>query len=182
MIVACAFLMSASFAFADIIGSVALDAFVSGSFEGEVKYTDGTRKLETDGGVSGFSAHVEFPFLIGLGASKIEQKFQDENLKWVKTKYEATMLDLFYSIDFLVKLELGVGVGNAKVTRSVGTVKFDKTGQAYRPFVNLGIPIMPLISLRFGYHNLISPKFELSNKDEIEIKGSVVSVGLGVGF
>ena len=174
-------MLGTSHVFADLLGSVAVDAFVSGSFDAELKDQGKIRKLETDGNVTGFGVHVELPFLLGFGASQIQQKFQDENVKGVETKYEAMMLDLFYSFDVWVKLSLGVGVGETTVTRSISSVSEEKKGNVMRGFVNLGIPIFPLVQLRMGAHQIVKSKLEMKSS-EVAIGGSLVSVGLGIVF
>ncbi len=182
LLVICALVLGSSHAvFADLIGSVAVDAFVAGSFDAELEHDDGKRELETDGNLTGGSANVELPFLLGLGVSQIQQKFKDKNVSGVETKYEATMFDVFYSLDVFVKLSLGVGVGEAKVTRSISSVSKEEKKNTGRVFANLGLPIFPLVQFRVGVHQLLESKVEIGS-DKVSVGGSLVSVGLGIVF
>ena len=142
-----------------------------------------------DGGnadsVSGFKLGVGLPLLplvgVGLGYENYEAKLKDQG---TESKAAFQLYDLFLEIPFpFLNVTLGAGWGSQEV--KIDAANIDEKGDVFQYFISLGYPILPLIDLHIGYHDVNAEKLDatfLGTPVEIDASGQMWSLGVRVGF
>jgi len=135
--------------------------------------------------VSGFKAGIALPVFpvvgIGLGYENYQVKDKDQG---VESEVAFEIFDLFAEIPFpFVNLTVGLGAGSHEVTVDALNIKED--GGVTQWFVSIGYPILPLIDIHVGYHDVSAEELDvtvLGIPAKIDASGEMWSLGVRVGF
>lgn len=155
--------------------SVAFDVPVRYNFDAGVSADD----------VSGFTAAVNLPFLLGFGFEDYTATLNTGSSVGGVREVGITMFDVFLDLPTpLINLGIGAGAGTAEVVdEAPSTEEFD--GTVLQAFITFGIPIYEVFDVHFGYHLV---KGTLDNKDSASgeptfvVDGDMLSLGVRIGF
>ena len=144
------------------------------------KNSDG-RKYKTDT-VSGVMYHFHFTDMFGLGYETYEVRLKDTDYTLYDQKVSYTFYDLEYVLEAPVFiLALGVGIGETKLI-CTGCENYFNKGRAMQAYVRVGYPVLVNLDIHVGYHYISSRLKARVTSFEADLSGSVLAIGVGIGF
>ncbi|HEX7926017.1 MAG TPA: hypothetical protein VF678_00410 [bacterium] len=164
-----ALLLTQGAARADVF-SVFADAPVASSLELDKQST-----VKADG-VSGYKVGVTLPIFLGLA-------YESYAIKLSKSAgdFDVSMADVFLNLPFpVVNLAIGLGAGTGTSNGNAGD--FYKAGQLTQYWASIGIPFAVLFDVHLGYHVFSGSLPGKPNVPDSDVKGTMTSLGVKVGF
>ncbi len=128
--------------------------------------------------VSGFTAAVNLPFLVGFGYEDYSATLNNVR------KVTFTIFDVFIDLPTpLINIGLGLGFGSAEVKDGSGSGETFDDATVFQYFVTIGLPFAAVFDVHIGYHALqgTADNKNAANPD-IDIDGNMLSLGVRIGF
>jgi hypothetical protein len=161
--------------------SVSADLPVASSVT--LKSSGGTATTYDSKSISGVTAGVSFPFLIGLGYEDYSNSFSKSGTKF---DYDVTMYDIFLNLPIpVVNIAIGAGMGTGSLSQpssQQGGAHPFKDADLTQWFASLGYPIFPLVDLHVGYHSFSGTNKGKLGAPDLKVDGSMYSLGVKIGF
>lgn len=134
--------------------------------------------------VSGFTAAVNLPFLVGFGYEDYSATLNNGAGAGISREVTFTIFDVFIDLPTpLINIGLGLGFGSAEIKDGAGSTETFDDASVFQYFVTIGLPFAEVFDVHIGYHAL---QGTADNKNaagqDIDIDGNMLSLGLRIGF
>ena len=153
---------------------------VSADFPLQYTYNNANQSADS---VSGIKLGVKLPILVGLGLETYTVT-TDANAATSAPEYNlgVQFLDFFYELPIpIINIAAGLGIGTLSFEDGSGVTTYNN-GLATQYFVSMGYSFIPLIDLHLGYHVVKGSVEEKTSKEKTDMGGTMLSLGLRIGF
>ncbi len=134
--------------------------------------------------VSGFTAAVNLPFLVGFGYESYSATLNNGAGVGISREITFTIFDVFFDLPTpLVNIGLGLGFGSAEVKDGAGSTQTFDDADVFQYFVTIGLPFAGVFDVHLGFHALqgTADNKSATGQDQ-DIDGKMISLGLRIGF
>ena len=149
-------------------------AFLSVSADVPMQYTFSEPGATVDS-VSGLKVTLDLPIFLGIG-------YENYTVVGGTDETNFQMLDLSMSLPLpFLNIGAGVGFGAVKLDDTTNTTLYTP-GVASQYFITAGYAFLPLIDIHLGYHVVNGKVEETLTKVKSQMGGTMISLGVRVGF
>lgn len=127
--------------------------------------------------VSGLKVGLSLPLMIGFGYENYTISNDDSS----DYSYNFQLLDIFFQLP-IPFINIGLGVGAGVIGTEAPSEYSFETGTASQYFLSLGTDVLPLLDIHLGYHVVNAKVTEKTTNTELDLSGTMISLGATLGF